>query len=127
MTLSAPFVGHDRIVRFTVSRASFALIDDLVIALDRDGQPIAETWRRVSVAAVEAGLPRPSYANVRRLVLAERRRRRDVSDVVQQTVATVAAGRVPALPRTLGRLNEASAHRPAEARVSETQGFEGSG
>jgi hypothetical protein len=46
--------------------------------LDRRDQPIAETNRRLGVAAESLGVPRPSYEQVRTLVLALRRRgRRD--------------------------------------------------
>ena len=48
----------------------------LVVALDKDGAPAAETWRRVGDAAWELGLPRPSYHTVRQLVRIERLRRR---------------------------------------------------
>jgi hypothetical protein len=43
-------------------------------ALDDPGLPIAETCRRVGRFAESAGLPRPSYVHVRRLVGAERAR-----------------------------------------------------
>ena len=48
----------------------------LVVGLDRDGVPAAETWRQVGEAAVELGLPRPSYYTIRELVRIERLRRR---------------------------------------------------
>lgn len=112
-------------MRFTVARGSLPLIEELAIALDREDQPIAETWRRVSDAASQAGVPRPSYANVRRLVLADRRRRRELSEVLTETAADIAAGRVPELSYTLGRVRDARAKRPIDVRVSETQGFEG--
>ena len=47
----------------------------LVVGLDRDGAPAAETWRLVGEAAVELGLLRPSYHTIRELVRAERLRR----------------------------------------------------
>jgi hypothetical protein len=47
----------------------------LVAALDRDGLPAAETWRKVGDAAWRLGFPRPGYHLVHRLVVAERRRR----------------------------------------------------
>jgi hypothetical protein len=43
--------------------------------LDDPTQPIAETCRRVGDTAWGAGLVRPSYPHLRRLVRAERRRR----------------------------------------------------
>ncbi|HSL64351.1 MAG TPA: hypothetical protein VK874_06790 [Gaiellaceae bacterium] len=44
--------------------------------LDDPAQPIAETCRRVGAAAWSAGLVRPTYPHLRRLVHAERRRKR---------------------------------------------------
>jgi hypothetical protein len=114
-------------MRFTVSRRSEERIRRLVDRFDREDQPIAETWRRVGDESARLGLPRPSYANVRRLALAERRRNADTKAVLDDALATVVAGRVPSLPATVERLREATAPRPVEARVSETQGFEGDG
>jgi hypothetical protein len=50
-------------------------IHALVVGLDRDGVPVAETWRAVGAAAWELGLPRPGYHLVRGLVAIERLRR----------------------------------------------------
>jgi hypothetical protein len=101
-----------------------------VVALDRDGEPVAATWRSVSEAAAKLGLPRPSYPHARRLVLAERRRRqlrRELQDVLTEAARSFAVGRVPGLDYTLGRLLDAHAALIAEEpRVSETQGFSGS-
>lgn len=112
-------------MRFTVSRNAGALIRELVAALDRDEQPIAETCRLVGTAAVSIGLQRPSYANVRRLVLAERSRRAKLRAIRTDLLADLAAGRVPQLAFTADRLRDAATMRPVEPRVSETQGFEG--
>jgi hypothetical protein len=112
-------------MRFTVSRNAAAAIRELVAVLDRNDQPIAETCRRVGDAAVAAGLPRPSYANVRRLALAQRGRVGRIRAARTDLVADLAAGRVPQLAFTVDRLREALAERPVEPRVSETQGFEG--
>jgi hypothetical protein len=112
-------------VRFTVPRSSLPRIDDLVIELDREGQPIAATWRRVGDAAIRRGLPRPSYAHIRRLVLAERRRRAELNDVLGDVVADLAAGRTPGFAYTHDALREARSKRPVEPRVSDTQGSEG--
>lgn len=49
----------------------------IIIGLDDDRRPIAETWRRIGVAADRLGIERPSYVHVRRIVLVERRRRRE--------------------------------------------------
>jgi hypothetical protein len=112
-------------MRFTVPRRSDAAIHRLASRLDRPDQPIAETWRLVCDSADRAGLRRPSYANVRRLVLGERRRRAELAAVVDETLAMIIAGRVPALPVVLERVNAANSKPPVEPRVSETQGFEG--
>src|SRR5687767_14511467 len=61
-------------MRFSVSPADPRL-HALVVALDRDGEPIAATWRAVGKAAWELGLPRPGYHTVRNLVRVERVRR----------------------------------------------------
>lgn len=62
---------------------------------------------------------------MRRLVTAERRRRRardDLRDIVKEAANTVAAGRAPNYDYTLGRLLDAQAAlADEEARVSETQ------
>lgn len=110
-------------------RSSLRAIDELSIALDRDDQPVAETWRLVSEAAAQLGLPRPSYPNVRRLVLAERLRgrlRQELRDVVQDAAGSFAAGRVPDFDYTMRRLHEAAyALAEIEPRVSETQASRG--
>ena len=112
-------------MRFASSRASRPRLRELVAALDEDDTPAAETWRLVSETAANLGLPRPSYAHVRRLVLDERRRRRaraDLRDVVKEAASTIAGGRVPGFDYTLGRLLDAQAALAAEeACVSETQ------
>jgi hypothetical protein len=61
-------------VRFAISRHR-QLLHDLVVALDEDGVPMAETWRAVGDAAWKLGLRRPGYHVVRELVRAERARR----------------------------------------------------
>ena len=97
--------------------------------LDEDDVPTAVTWRLVGETAVKAGLPRPSYPHVRRLVAAERRRRRarnELRDAVKEAASTIAAGRVPSFDYTLGRLLDAQAElADEEACVSETQAFSG--
>jgi hypothetical protein len=113
-------------MRFATSRATRPRLRELVAALDEDDTPVAATWRLVSETAGNAGLLRPSYPHVRRLVQAERRRRRaraELRDVVKEAASTVAAGRVPGFDYTLGRLLDAQAALAAEeACVSETQG-----
>lgn len=105
-------------------RSSLRAVDELVIALDRDAQPIAETWRLVSEAAITLGFPRPSYPNVRRLVHVERLRRRlrqELRAVVKDAVVSLATGRVPGFDHTLGHLLDATAALAAVPSVSETQ------
>jgi hypothetical protein len=54
-------------------RLPLPLIDALE-RLDDPRRPIAETWRRLCVAADELGVSRPSYEHTRRLVRDVRRR-----------------------------------------------------
>jgi hypothetical protein len=117
-------------MRFASSRASRPRLRELVAALDEDDTPVAATWRLVSETAAHLGLPRPSYPHIRRLVQAERRRRRaraEIRDVVKEAANSIAAGRVPGFDYTLGRLLDAQAALAAEEDcVSETQGAFGS-
>lgn len=117
-------------MRFAISRASRPRLRELVAALDEEDAPVAATWRLVGELSRNAGLPRPSYPHVRRLVAAERRRRAaraELRDVLREAASTVAAGRVPSFDYTVGRLLEAhAALADEEACVSETQAFSGS-
>jgi len=117
-------------MRFASSRSSRPRLRELVAALDEDGATTAATWRLVGETAARAGLLRPSYPHVRRLVAAERRRRRaqrDLRDAVREAASTVGAGRVPSFDYTLGRLLDTQAAlADEEACVSETQAFPGS-
>jgi hypothetical protein len=117
-------------MRFASSRASRPRLRELVAALDEDDTPVAGTWRLVSETAANLGLPRPSYPHIRRLVQAERRRRRaraEIRDVVKEAANSIATGRVPGFDYTLGRLLDAQAALAAEEDcVSETQGAFGS-
>jgi hypothetical protein len=117
-------------MRFASSRASRPRLRELVAALDEDDTPVAATWRLVSETAANLGLPRPSYPHIRRLVQAERRRRRaraEIRDVVKEAASSIAAGRVPGFDYTLGRLLDAQAALATEEDcVSETQGALGS-
>ena len=81
----------------------------LVVALDQEDLPAAETCRRVGAAAEEIGLIRPSYQHVRRIVRVERRRgelRAEARKVLSGAVATSAAGLVPSVVLVLERLRE---------------------
>ena len=114
-------------MRFESSRSVRPRLRDLVAAFDEDDVPTAQTWRLVSETAANVGLPRPSYPHVRRLVIAERRRRRartELRDVLKEAASAIAAGRAPGYDYTVGRLLEAhTALAAEEACVSETQGF----
>jgi hypothetical protein len=71
---------------------------DLVRLLDRDGVPIAETWRAVGAGSERLGLVRPGYGLVRQLVLIERRRRAVRAATIaalKDAASGFAAGRVP--------------------------------
>ena len=84
----------------------------LVVALDREGAPAAETWRQVGEAAAELGLPRPSYHTIRELVRGERLRRqaRTTTRKAALDVLTAAgSSRVVDLPIALDALERARA------------------
>jgi hypothetical protein len=100
-------LGHREWVNSAVPYRARQRVRDLAIALDQDDEPVAATWRRVGDSAAKLGLPRPSYPHIRRVVLAERRRRREVSEVLLEVANTFAAGRVPGFDYTLGRLRDA--------------------
>ena len=61
-------------MRFASSRSTRPRLRELVAALDEDDAPAAATWRLVGETAATAGLPRPSYPHVRRLVEPDGRR-----------------------------------------------------
>jgi hypothetical protein len=88
----------------------------LVVALDRDGAPVAETWRLVGEAASELGLPRPSYHTIRELVQAERLRRRartTTRKAALEVLTAAGSSRVVDLPIAL----DALAHARASERL----------
>jgi hypothetical protein len=113
-------------MRFASSRSSRPRLRELVAAFEEDNVPAAEIWRLVSETAANVGLPRPSYPHVRRLVIAERRRRRartELRDVLKEAASTIAAGRAPGFDYTVARLLDAQTALAAEEDcVSETQG-----
>jgi hypothetical protein len=87
-------------------------IHALVVALDRDGTPAAETWRAVGEAAGELGLPRPSYHMIRELVRAERLRRRArtaTRAAALDVLLAAGSSRVVNLPIALDALERAQA------------------
>ena len=96
----------------------------LVVELDRDAVPIAQTWRVVGRAAERLGMKRPSYQHVRRLVRIERRRRQLEArgrEVLGRAATTLAAGRVPSAVLVLERLRELE--RPEELVLQEHKAF----
>jgi hypothetical protein len=98
-------------VDFSVPRGDPRL-HALVVALDRDGAPAAETWRRVGEAATELGLPRPSYHTIRELVRAERLRRRartTTRRAALEVLLAAGSSRVVDLPIALDALERARA------------------
>jgi hypothetical protein len=94
------------------TRRSDPRLHALVVGLDRDDVPAAETWRLVGEAACELGLPRPSYHTVRQLVRVERLRRKArtaTRAAALQVLTGVASSRVVDLPIALDALERARA------------------
>ena len=84
-------------------------VSDLVRALDREGQPAAETWRAVAEASERLGLARPSYGHVRRLVRVDRRLRHlraDAREVLTEAGVALLVGRVPNVLGVIGKVTE---------------------
>ena len=84
-------------MRFAVAVNDPRLVD-LVRLLDRDGVPVAQTWRAVGEGAERLGLWRPGYGLARKLVRLERWRRQIRAATVaaiKAAVSGVAAGRAP--------------------------------
>jgi hypothetical protein len=65
--------------------------------LDAFGMPYAEAWRLLSPVAARLGIPRPSYSSVRRIVIAERERKRRNSDELDRLLADLFTGRFPSV------------------------------
>lgn len=63
--------------------------------LDAFGMPYAEAWRLLRPVAARLGIPRPSYSTVRRVVIAERERKRRRADELDQLLADLFSGRFP--------------------------------
>ncbi|HEX5467665.1 MAG TPA: hypothetical protein VFW80_01300 [Gaiellaceae bacterium] len=63
--------------------------------LDAFGMPYAESWRLLSAVAARLGVPRPSYSTVRRILIAERARKRRNADDLDRLLADLFAGRYP--------------------------------
>ena len=69
-----------------------------ILELDRPSNAVAETNRLIGARARELGLPRPSYAQIRRLVLAARELREEQRarrEEIMVLLADVLAGRNP--------------------------------
>ena len=63
--------------------------------LDAVGMPYAEAWRLLRPVAARLGIPRPSYSSVRRIVIAERERKRRRADELDQLLSDLFTGRAP--------------------------------
>jgi hypothetical protein len=63
--------------------------------LDAFDMPYAEAWRLLRPVAARLGRPRPSYSSVRRIVIAERERKRRNADDLDRFLADVLVGKVP--------------------------------
>jgi hypothetical protein len=63
--------------------------------LDAFGMPYAEAWRLLRPTSVRLGVPRPSYSSVRRILIAERARKRENADLLDVLLADLFTGRFP--------------------------------
>ena len=63
--------------------------------LDAFGMPHAEAWRLLRPVAARLGIPRPSYSTVRRIVIAERRRKRENAELLDVLLSDLFTGRFP--------------------------------
>jgi hypothetical protein len=63
--------------------------------LDAFGMPYAEAWRLLRPVAARLDVARPSYSSVRRILIAERERKRRRADELDQLLADLFAGRFP--------------------------------
>ncbi|HEU4450881.1 MAG TPA: hypothetical protein VFR63_12995 [Gaiellaceae bacterium] len=61
--------------------------------------PYAEARRLLRPVAARLGVPRPSYASVRRLVIAEQERKRRRADALEGLLAGLFTGRLPVRAR----------------------------
>lgn len=67
--------------------------------LDAIGLPYAEAWRMLRPVGARIGLPRPSYFTVRRIVIAERRRKRERAEALDRVLADLLRGMPPGFRR----------------------------
>jgi hypothetical protein len=63
--------------------------------LDAFGMPYAEALRMLVPVAIRLGIPRPSYSTVRRILIAERERKRRHADELDVLLGDLFAGRSP--------------------------------
>lgn len=103
-------------MRFAVS-PNHRFIRELVIALDRDGVSMAETWRQVGEAASRLGWRRPGYHLVRRLVRLERARRDARRETKKAATGAALAVGSPYVVRLLQGLDELDRARTREELV----------
>ena len=71
---------------------------EFVLALriiDAFGMPYAEAWRLLRPVAARLGIPRPSYSTVRRIVIAERKRKKENVELLDVLLADLFTGRFP--------------------------------
>ena len=65
--------------------------------LDSIGMPYAEAWRMLRPIAARLGCPRPSYPTVRRLLIAERRKKIERKETVERIYGDMFREAVPRL------------------------------
>jgi hypothetical protein len=63
--------------------------------LDAFDMPYAEAWRLLRPVAARLGIPRPSYSTVRRILIAERARKRRNAEDLDRLLADLFSGRFP--------------------------------
>jgi hypothetical protein len=91
-----------------------AAIFEAVRRLDDRAEPLAEIARRVGIAAAEAGLPKPSYVHLRRLIVAhraqqdaERARRDEIREILYEAYLDLNRSRVVNAYVVADRIREA--------------------
>ena len=63
--------------------------------LDAFGMPYAEAWRLLRPVAARLGIPRPSYSTVRRIAIADRKRKKENVELLDVLLADLFTGRFP--------------------------------
>ncbi len=63
--------------------------------LDAFDMPYAEAWRLLRPVSARLDVPRPSYSSVRRIVIAERTRKRENAELLDLLLADLFTGRFP--------------------------------